>query len=82
MSQPSREEVESFIAALRYGMKVSHKPEFLIALAEGWLQQHNDNSFDCCEHEWVLIHVDQKWKRWHCDKCCSTVRRFDDKKPF
>lgn len=40
MNQPSREEVESFITALNYGMKVSHKPEFLIALAEGWLKQH------------------------------------------
>lgn len=37
MSQPTREEVEAFITALNYGMKVQHKPEFLIALAEGWL---------------------------------------------
>lgn len=38
MNQPTRKEVEAFIAALSYGMKVSHKPAFLIALAEGWLK--------------------------------------------
>ncbi len=39
MSQPTREEVQAFIDALRYGMKVSHAPAFLIAMAEGWLKQ-------------------------------------------
>lgn len=39
MTQPTREEVQAFIDALKYGMKVAHKPEFLIALAEGWLKQ-------------------------------------------
>lgn len=43
MIQPTREEVEAFITALNYGMKVSHKPEFLIALAEGWLKQHSNS---------------------------------------
>lgn len=37
MSQPTREEVQAFIDALKYGMKVTHKPEFLIALAEAWI---------------------------------------------
>lgn len=41
MSEPTREEVEAFITALNYGMKVSHKPEFLIALAEGWIKAQN-----------------------------------------
>lgn len=41
MIQPTNEEVEAFINALRYGMKVSHKPEFLIVLAEGWLKAQN-----------------------------------------
>ncbi len=44
MSQPTREEVEAFITALNYGMKVSHKPEFLIALAEGWLKKDTTDS--------------------------------------
>lgn len=41
MSKPTRKEVEAFLTALRYGMKVSHKPQFLIALAEGWLENNS-----------------------------------------
>lgn len=51
MSQPTREEVKTFILALRYDMKVSHKPEFLIALAEGWLEANE-------EHHCVWINSD------------------------
>ena len=65
MSQPTREEVKTFILALRYGMKVTHKPDFLIALAEGWLANEKlavneaagQVDFRCCngEHKWVDV---------------------------
>ncbi len=54
MSQPTREEVQAFIDALKYGMKVSHKPEFLIALAEGWLESNEDvltQDPKTCDHD-------------------------------
>ena len=35
-------------------MKVSHKPEFLIALAEGWLESKKDKKDDCV-HKWYLV---------------------------
>lgn len=54
MTAPKREEVEAFIAALNYGMKVSHKPAFLIALAEGWLENHKPDTGNCT-HEWFLV---------------------------
>lgn len=54
MSQPTCEEVEAFITALKYGMKVTHKPEFLIALAEGWLENHKPKT-EKCDHNWFLV---------------------------
>lgn len=60
MTQPTREEVEAFISALRYGIKVSHKPEFLIALAEGWLE-HRKLRTDECEH--VFEPTGSYWKQ-------------------
>ena len=44
MTQPTREEVKTFILALHYGMKVTHKPEFLITLAEGWLKSNEEKA--------------------------------------
>lgn len=85
MSQPTREEVKTFIAALNYGMKVSHKPEFLIALAEGWLKNNKPKicfDFNNCDHNWVCSHEDETGKDWYCVICEHTVRRFDDKKPL
>lgn len=70
MSQPTHEEVETFIEALRYGMKVSHKPEFLIALAEGWLENQTPRS-DECDH--VFEPNGTYWKQ--CLKCGATERR-------
>lgn len=70
MSQPTCEEVEAFIAALNYGMKVSHKPEFLIALAEGWLENQRPRT-DECDH--VFEPVGTFWKQ--CSKCGLEERR-------
>ena len=70
MSQPTREEVESFISALRYGMKVSHKPEFLIALAEGWLENLKPKT-DECDHSFYA--TDSYWKQ--CEICGKQERR-------
>lgn len=70
MSQPSREEVEAFIAALNYGMKVSHKPEFLIALAQGWLENQRPRT-DECDHSFEPTST--FWKQ--CRKCGLEERR-------
>lgn len=37
--KPTREEVETFLQALNYGMKVEYKKDFMIALAEAWLRE-------------------------------------------
>lgn len=70
MNQPTREEVEAFINALRYGMKVTHKPEFLIALAEGWLENQKPDKEEC-DHFWVPVSRNLK----SCNKCCKEERR-------
>ncbi len=70
MNQPTREEVEAFINALRYGMKVTHKPEFLIALAEGWLENQKPDKDDC-DHEWMPMSA--FWM--YCSKCSKQERR-------
>ena len=78
MTAPKREEVEAFIAALNYGMKVSHKPEFLIALAEGWLKEHDRpktreekrEQVLKCDHNWVAPGpIDDLNIRAKCSKC-------------
>lgn len=76
MSEPTREEVQHFLKALQYGMKVTHKPEFLMALAEGWL--HNNSvqtevmrptrsrqEMAYCDHQWEP--VSESWKE--CTQC-------------
>lgn len=70
MSQPTREEVEAFITALNYGMKVTHKPEFLIALAEGWLENQKPKT-DECDHDFEPVGT--FWK--HCTVCGKNERR-------
>lgn len=70
MSQPTRKEVQAFISALRYGMKVSHKPEFLIALAEGWLENQKPKTDECDHDFYPQGHF---WK--HCAKCGKDERR-------
>lgn len=72
MNQPTRDEVEAFIAALNYGMKVTHKPEFLIALAEGWLENQKPKITSHCDHEWVdTKRSPHTWEQF-CNKCrCS-----------
>lgn len=72
MNQPTREEVQVFIEALKHGMKVSHKPEFLIALAEGWLKSSEDvltQKQKTCDH--ALYPVAERGGRIHrrCKKC-------------
>lgn len=85
MSQPTREEVQAFIDALKYGMKVSHKPEFLIALAEGWLKQQctekevmrptkariaQAQRVRCLEEcDFVSVNMLGKEPYWKCVKC-------------
>lgn len=69
MTAPKREEVESFIAALRYGMKVSHKPEFLIALAEGWLAQNGGLKPEKCSHHLWVLDCDKTGSLRECKKC-------------
>ena len=73
MSNPTREEVQAFIDALRYGMKVSHAPAFLIALAEGWLSQHPKAHTDLdsfCSHEWFSDGLDTQLQvQFKCAKC-------------
>lgn len=70
MSQPTREEVQAFIDALRYGMKVSHAPAFLIALAEGWLENQKPKT-DECDH--CFEPVGTFWRR--CTLCGKEERR-------
>lgn len=73
MSHPTREEVEAFINALRYGMKVSHKPEFLIAMAEGWLKSKEPDREECV-HDWSLIqYMGSGVKDKICRKCQKIV---------
>jgi len=67
MTQPTREEVQAFIDALKYGMKVSHKPEFLIALAERWLSSTKEE----CDHRFVPTST--FWKE--CTVCGKQERR-------
>ena len=85
MSEPTIEEVEAFITALNYGMKVTHKPGFLIALAEGWLKQHDiekeimrptkarntrTERIGCLDGcEFVAIGDPDKNGYWKCAKC-------------
>lgn len=75
MSQPTREEVESFIAALNYGMKVSHKPKFLIALAEGWLESQKPKTEECT-HRWFLVLplVGEGAPHYACSYCDKTKK--------
>jgi len=40
--KPTREEVETFLQALNYGMKVECKKDFMIALAEAWLNMDSN----------------------------------------
>lgn len=78
MSQPTREEVKTFILALRYGMKVTHKPDFLIALAEGWLKENDRPEtreekvarIKNCTHEWIAPGPEDDLNiRAKCKKC-------------
>lgn len=76
MSEPTREEVEAFLTALRYGMKVSHKPEFLIALAEGYYKHletetaHDANErWTPCDHRYEIDFDDGKTEVSTCGYC-------------
>lgn len=82
MSQPTREEVEAFITALNYGMKVQHKPEFLIALAKGWLENNTHKEIThqadtpYCDHAWSdTVRSPNTWSQ-ACHKCGATVDRY------
>ena len=70
MSQPTRKEVQAFIDALRYGMKVSHAPAFLIALAEGWMENQRPRT-DECDH--TFEPTGPFWTQ--CSKCGLEERR-------
>lgn len=72
MSQPTREEVQAFIDALKYGMKVAHKPEFLIALAEGWLESNEDvltEKQKICDHVLCTAAEGGGYIYRYCKKC-------------
>lgn len=80
MSQPTREEVQAFIDALRYGMKVGHKPEFLIAMAEGWLESKGGGqaladaksiAADNHVHHWVYSAGVNGYHNWRC--ACGSI---------